>query len=497
MLDRLNCMGDRVWRPKALWGLDLMTHTPISTDDVFAGLSKQVVFELEKQYGNTDLIRALDYARMAGPFKVVSPWELEDPKGVRRINASGYAATPFGDHYPPLMDFVRRYLDEGEAMGLPQQSLSGWRAALETNLVQLISEFAPSHADSKVFFSNSGSEAIEAAIKFARAWRPAGTCFINFQRAFHGKTTGALSLTANQEAQKPFRPLAFETLTPPFGDLEAFEATVRSKGADNIIAVVLEPIQGEAGVIVPSRDFLMGVDRYAKESGIPVIVDEIQAGLGRSGYWVPSIEWGGMDPDIITFAKPLGGGMVPIGATVVRNAMFGKMLGGLDCKIHSNTFGGNSLAMAIGLKSLEILREENLVARSRRLGEQGLERLQAIAEGHPDLIANVRGFGMWFAIELHPVVPPRMTFGQDELIGEFTTFLGMMMLHKGGVHVNLAFNAHRTVRLTPALTMPEELYDVMFDKINAAADKMKSARAMLVKTPPKSMLDLTRIALGL
>ena len=129
-----------------------MAYTPIGCDDVFTGLSKQIVFDLEKQYGNTDLIRALEYAHMAGPFKVVSPWELEDPNRVRRINASGYAATPFGDRYPPLINFVRRYLEEGEAMGLPQQSLSGWRAALETNLVRLISTFAPSHADSKVFF---------------------------------------------------------------------------------------------------------------------------------------------------------------------------------------------------------------------------------------------------------------------------------------------------------------------------------------------------------
>ncbi|KPJ92189.1 MAG: hypothetical protein AMJ55_10150, partial [Gammaproteobacteria bacterium SG8_15] len=228
-----------------------------------------------------------------------------------------------------------------------------------------------------------------------------------------------------------------------------------------------------------------------------VIVDEIQAGLGRSGYWLPSIEWGGMDPDIITLAKPLGGGMVPIGATVVRNAIFSKMLGGLDCKIHSNTFGGNSLAMAVGLKSLEILREEKLVERSGKLGVKGLDRLKQIAETHPDLIAKVRGFGMWFAIEFHPVIPSSLAFGKEDLIGEFTTFLGMMMLHKGGVHANLSLNAHRTVRLTPPLTVPEEMFDDMFDRIDAAAGKMKSARAMLIKTPPKSMLDLTRIALGL
>jgi acetylornithine/succinyldiaminopimelate/putrescine aminotransferase len=474
-----------------------MTHTPISTDDVFAGLTKQSVFDLEKQYGNTDLVRMIDYARLAGPFKIASPWELEDPEGVKRINAGCYAASPFGDRYPPLMRFLRRYHEEGQAMGLPQQSISDWRAALETNLVRLISEFAPSHTDSKVFFSNSGAEAIEAAIKFAKVSRPKGTCFINFKRAFHGKTAGALSLTANEDFQRPFRPLALETLTPPFGDLDAFEETIRRKGADNIIAVVLEPIQGEAGIIVPPREFLAGVDRLAKEYGIPVIADEIQAGLGRSGYWVASIEWGGMDPDIIVFAKPLGGGMVPIGATVARQSIYDKMLGGLNCKIHSSTFGGNSLAMAIGLKSLEILREENLVERSRQLGKKGVERLKKIAEGHPNLIDDVRGFGMWFAIVFHPVVSPNVAFSQDDLIGEFTTSLGIMMLHKAGIHANLSLNAHRTVRLTPALTIPDELFDTMFDRIEAAADRMKSAHAMLLKTPPKSMLDLTRIALGL
>lgn len=470
---------------------------PITTDDVFAGTLARPAFELEKHYGNTDLIRAIEYARLAGPFKIVTPWELEDVHGTRRINASGYAANPFGDRYPPLMRFLHRYLDESRAMGLPQQSLSEWRAALETNLVRLVAERAPSHADSKVFFSNSGAEAIEAAIKFAKAFRREATYFINFKHAFHGKTSGALSLTANEETQGPFRPLAFETLTPPFGDLEALEEAIDRKGPDNIIAIVLEPIQGEAGVIVPPREFLAGVNRLAKTHGIPLIVDEIQAGLGRSGYWVPSIEWGGMDPDILVFAKPLGGGLVPIGATIARQAIYASMLGGLHCKTHSNTFGGNSLAMAIGLKSLEILREESLVERSRQLGERGLERLERLAADHPDLIAHVRGFGLWYAIQFHPVIPPHLAFGQDALIGEFTTFMGLMMLHAGGVHANLALNAQCTVRLTPPLTIPDELFDTLFDRLDQAADKMRSAGAMLLKTPPKSMADLTRIALGL
>ncbi len=472
-------------------------YLPLHTNDVIRGIPASKILELEKRFGNGDLSRAIEYARLAGPFKVTSPWELEDPDGLSRINASGYAAIPFGERYPPLLDFIRQYLDQSPVMGLPQQSLGEWRAVLEHNLVKLLTSVAPSHADSQVFFSNSGAEAVESAIKFAKAWRPDGKYFVNFQRAYHGKTLGAMSLTPNEEIQGLFHPLALDTLTLPFGDLAAFEETIYHKGSDNITAVILEPIQGEAGVIIPPQDFLSGLDRITKRLGIPVIVDEIQAGLGRSGYWFPSIEWGGMDPDIITLAKPLGGGMVPVGATIARKEIYKNMLGGLACKRHSNTFGGNSLTMAIAVKSLEILDEENLVERSRTLGEKGLIRLEEIAQKYPGLISEVRGFGLWYAIEFQPVIPSRVSFGHEDLVGEFTSMLGLMTLHAAGVHANLSMNCHRTIRLTPALNIPDKLFDEMFDRVEAAAKRLHKASVMLIKTPPKSLLDLTRLAFDL
>ena len=123
----------------------------ITTEEVLVGLPR--IPELEARHGNGDLIRALTILGIAGPFKVTSPWELEDETGRHLINAGGYAALPFGEMYPPLVDFVRRYLSENSAMSLPQQSASAWRAALETNLVSLLAQEAPSHADSQVFFS--------------------------------------------------------------------------------------------------------------------------------------------------------------------------------------------------------------------------------------------------------------------------------------------------------------------------------------------------------
>jgi putrescine aminotransferase len=149
----------------------------------------------EMIHGNEDLIRALEALGISGPFSMLTPWEMQDPSGHRTINAGGYAAIPFGDRYPPLHQFVQEFLEKDRALGLPQQSASVWRAALETNLVALLAHFAPSHADSKVFFSNSGTEAIETAIKFVKAARPKAKEFINFKGAYHGKTFGALALT--------------------------------------------------------------------------------------------------------------------------------------------------------------------------------------------------------------------------------------------------------------------------------------------------------------
>jgi acetylornithine/succinyldiaminopimelate/putrescine aminotransferase len=468
---------------------------PWSSDEVLAGARDDAATATEIASGNGDLVRALEIAGIAGPFRATSPWELADRDGRVRINAGGYSATPFGDRYPPLLEFVIRYLRDGDSMGLPQQSASQWRAGLEHNLVEVLASVAPSHADSQVFFSNSGAEAIECAIKFALAARPGARHFINFERGYHGKTLGALSLTPNPEYQDPFRPLALDATTLPFGNFAAFEAAVQRLGPDRIAAVVVEPVQGEAGVIVPPQDFLAAIDAVCKRHGILLVADEIQTGLGRSGYWFASIEWGGCDPDIITLAKGLGGGLVPVGATIARRAIFRKMLGGMASKRHSNTFGGNNLAMAVGLKSLEIIRDERLVERARALGARGSARLGAIAARHPAMFSAARGFGMLFAVDFEPVVPARWALGQQVMVGEMTSILGLLMWHRAGVQANLSLNSRRTVRLTPALTIPEALFDQIFDRIEAAANRHHGSWHLLTATPARTLYALGKFAL--
>lgn len=462
----------------------------IRADEVLSEKMNARALELETQYGNGSLFSLLSAVGVAGPFEVLSPWEHQDSSGHRSINAAGYSALPFGDNYPPLLEFMREFLAKNRQVSLPQQSVTAWRGALEANLIRLLAREAPSHASSRVFFSNSGTEAVEGAVKFAQAAKPKARHLIHFKRAYHGKTLLALSLTPNPSLQKDFEHLLVKTTPLPFGDVDKLRDTIRKLGADNIVCVILEPIQGEAGCILPPPGFLQGVGELCREKGITVIADEIQTGLGRTGHWFESIA-GGLEPDIICLAKPLGGGMVAIGATLVRDKIFQKMLGKVnDVKRHSNTFGGNSLAMAVGLKSLELVMDQNLPERSLRMGKIGLERLQIMAKRYPKLFKEVRGAGMLMAMSFHPVVRSSLLHSQAALINEVTGLFALKTFYDGGVQLNFSLNSAFTLRLTPAMNIPESLFDELFVRLERSADQTRSSFKTFSRTPLSSLTKL-------
>lgn len=465
---------------------------PVSSRELLESPAAIKALELEVAHGNGDLLRLLDLLDLAGPFSVVNPWVLKDPSGRELIHAGGYAASPFGEGYPPLVEFLREFLTANRQLGLPQQSVSEWRAALEANLVALLASVAPSHKDSQVFFSNSGAEAIETAIKFARAARPKAEVFINFERAYHGKTTGALALTPNEEYQGLFRPLTPEVLTLPYGDEAALERAFSNLG-QRACAVVVEPVLGEGGVISPPDGFLGRLGELAERHGVLVIADEIQTGLGRTGAWFASVA-AGLEPDIITLAKPLGGGMVPLGATIARRQIFRALLPGLASKRHSSTFSGGTLAMAVGVRSLELLVGGRFDERAREAGAYGLQRLAAMREANPNLISEVRGAGMLFAISLQPVVGFRVPGVSEEDVQTLAAALMLRELHLGGVHGCYSNNAHRTMRLTPPLTIPQDLLSEMFDRVEAVVKATPSSFAMLKRLPFPRMVALARLA---
>lgn len=469
----------------------LRVRTGTLLDD---GVGAAEAFDLDASTGNGDLLRLLQTFGLEGPLRPVGPWELEDQTGRRLVHAGSYAAQPFGEAYPPMIAFAQRFLAAAPStVSFPQQSASAWRGALQDALVRLLAAHAPSHADSQVFLSNSGAEAVESALKFARAARPKATTFINFERAYHGKTLGALALTPNEEFQGLFRPLPGPVRTLPYGDLDALRRAVAEIGPDKVIGIVVEPVQGEAGVVRPPPGYLRELGALAREHGIVVIADEIQSGLGRTGEWFASVA-DGLDPDVVTLAKPLGGGLVAIGATIARRSIYRAMLKGVSSKRHSNTFGGGAFATAIALKSLELIVDEGLVEKARADGEYGLERLRAMQVAYPNLIADVRGAGMLFGVTLYPVLPGKLLPIDPTLLPFLTVALGITALHRGGVHACYSNNGNGIFRLTPPLTMPHETLATLFDRVEAVAARYKRPIALLRVLTPGELARLVRLA---
>jgi acetylornithine/succinyldiaminopimelate/putrescine aminotransferase len=435
-----------------------------STKNILEESGEQVSLE-EFNFGNKALLGLSKIAEIGGPFIRISPWKVKDDKNGDLIFAGGYGAMPFGIDHPDITNFIAEFLNKNNDLSFTQHSLSKWRAALSANLVKALSSVDSSHKDSRVFYSNSGAEAVETAVKFAKFYRKEAKYIINFTRSYHGKTFAALSLTPNPDYQNYFKPLMPNVVTLEYDSPEIFKAEVDKLKPENIIAVIFEPIQGDAGVIKPSKEFLTVMDEVCKKNDIILIADEVLTGLGRCGAWFSSIENGRMSPDIITLAKPLSGGIIPVGATIVREDIFNEMLSGINAKIHSNTFGGGALAMGIALKSLEIIEEGALVMRSKKLGEIASLRLGKLAKDFPELIESVNIEGLLWGIHFKeiPAVYTKDLKGlsSNQLVG----LAGMISLHKYGVMTvsSLGLSAH--IRLMPALNMPDDIFEDLLIRI--------------------------------
>lgn len=245
---------------------------------------------------------------------------------------------------------------------------------------------------SKVFFSNSGTEAVEAAIKFARkiGKREGRTELIAFEGSFHGRTLGALSLTWKAKYREPFEPLVPGTRFLPWDDLGAAEAAV----GETTAAIFVEPVQGEGGIRPARADFLVGLVDISRRRGALLVCDEIQCGLGRTGTLF-AYEHYGIRPDMVTLAKPLGGGL-PLGAVLLREELSHAIAVGE----HGSTFGGNPVAAAAALAVLDRLTTPGFLQKVAGRGAQLQKGLRALARGYPHAIAEVRGLGLMAGLEV-------------------------------------------------------------------------------------------------
>uniref|UniRef100_A0AAU2VDD8 Acetylornithine aminotransferase n=1 Tax=Streptomyces sp. NBC_00003 TaxID=2903608 RepID=A0AAU2VDD8_9ACTN len=252
----------------------------------------------------------------------------------------------------------------------------------------------------RVYFCNSGAEANEAAFKIGRL--TGRTHMVATDGGFHGRTMGALALTGQPGKREPFLPLPGEVAHVPYGDVEALRETVTEETA----LVVIEPIQGENGVVVPPAGYLKAAREITRATGTLLVLDEVQTGIGRTGTWFEYQQHEGVDPDIVTLAKGLGGGL-PLGATVA----FGAAAELLGPGMHGTTFGGNPVACAAGLAVIDTLSADEALDRVKRTGEKLRGGIEAL--GHP-LVSHVRGAGLLLGIVLNePLAPQVQLAAQD------------------------------------------------------------------------------------
>ncbi len=245
---------------------------------------------------------------------------------------------------------------------------------------------------SRVFFTNSGTESVEAAIKFARRIGNASgrTELVAFEGGFHGRTLGALSITWKEKYRAPFEPLVPGVRFCPWNDLAAAKGLIGPKTA----AVFIEPVQGEGGIRVAPEDFLQGLSDICRETGALLVSEEVQCGLGRTGALF-AYERAHIRPDIVTLAKPLGGGL-PLGAVLLRE----ELAGALQVGDHGSTFGGNPVAAAASLVILDRLTSGGFLGKVEKKGKMLRRNLRAMQRKYPNQIRDVRGLGLMFGVEL-------------------------------------------------------------------------------------------------
>lgn len=350
--------------------------------------SIEATAERYQQYLNPSLPNLLKFMGFGTVGQSTAGMTLTDIEGNEWLDfLGGLGVFSLGHRHPKVVEAVRAQLEQ---MPLTIPIFFNQKQA---ELAELLAEVLPGRLQYS-FFCSSGTEAVEGALKLARVYT-GRTEVISAERSYHGKTLGALSASGRELYKQPFEPLVPDFRQVPFGDIAAMDAAI----TDRTAAVILEPIQGEGGVIVPPDDYLPQVRRLCTERGALLIADEVQTGFGRTGKMF-GVEHYGVEPDLMTLAKALGGGVMPLGAFCGTPEVWEPFRS--RPWLHTSTFGspgGNPMACAAGIAAIQAIRDENLSERSAELGDYFLQQLRGLQEEFPTAIREVRGKGLLLGLE--------------------------------------------------------------------------------------------------
>ena len=449
------------------------------TDDIAALFAQREPdrFAMHSRHLNEQMVRVLKTIGYDVGFCRGTGQYLYDREGRRYLDLlSGFGVFAIGRNHPAVRTALKSVLDS-DLPNLVQMDVSTLAGVLAERLLAHVPYL------DKVFFVNSGSEAVETAIKFARGatGRPG---IVYCDHAFHGLSYGALSLNGDDIFRGGFEPLLPDCVRIPFNDLAALEEALRSR---NVAAFIAEPIQGK-GVNIPSDDYLKTVAELCRRYGTLFVADEIQTGLGRTGRFLAVEHWN-VEPDMVLISKSLSGGHVPVGAVLTRRHIFEKIFNRMDrAVVHGSTFAKNDLAMACGIATLDVLKSEGLIENAAQRGEQLLRAFADMKERY-ELVSDVRGKGLMIGMEFGAPTSFKLKASWNLLEtankGLFCQLITIPLFKEHQILSQVAGHASHTVKLLPPLVLSPvdcEYIIKAFDAVIAASHRVPGAVWSLGKT---------------
>ncbi|ARP98437.1 aspartate aminotransferase family protein [Pseudorhodoplanes sinuspersici] len=434
-------------------------------------------FDIHTRYLNEQMVRVLRTIGYDVGFRRGLGQYLYDRNDARYLDLlSGFGVFGIGRNHPALRVALESVLD-AELPNLVQMDVPPLAGVLAERLLGK----AP-YLD-KVFFANSGTESVEAAIKFARA-ATGRSRILSCEHAFHGLTFGSLSLIGDDIFKNGFEPLLGDCAAVPFNDLNALEDKLRTR---EVAAFIVEPIQGK-GVHLPSPDYLKNAAELCRRYGSLFIADEIQCGLGRTGKFF-AVDHFDVKPDMILVAKALSGGHVPVGAVLTRKDIYDKLFNRMDrAVVHGSTFAKNDLAMAAGIATLEVIESEKLVENAARTGQRLLTAFKDMAERH-ELLCDVRGLGLMIGIEFGTPKSLKLraswTMIETASRGLFCQLITIPLFKEHKILTQVAGHGSRTIKLLPPYVIADDdcaWIEKAFDTVIAESHRVPGAIWSLGKT---------------
>lgn len=426
-------------------------------------------YPLHRQYINAGLARVqgiIGFDKIWARGEGANLWDVEGNRYLDLL--SGYSVFNLGRGHPAIKQVMQ------EVLALDRPNLVKMDCPLLAGLLaeELVKRMPPGL--DAVFFANSGADAVDTAVKFARAAtrRPR---MLYLDHAFHGLMLGTVSLNGGHQFREQFEPLMPGFDKVRMNNLEDLERELSQR---DVAAFVVEPIQGK-GVYIPDDGYLPEAQRLCRQHGTLFICDEVQAGMGRTGRFLSCEHWG-LEPDMVTLSKSLGGGYIPVSACITSRKIHDKTFSSLDrCQVHSTTFGQNEMAMAAGLATLHVMDEERLIERAATMGEKLLSGLASLQDRY-DVIADVRGKGLMIGIEFRQPSSLRLkaawATAEKAQKGLFAQLVAMALMRDHHILTQVGGPEVNIIKLLPPLIIGDEEVEMIvsaFDAVMAEARRVR------------------------